>query len=169
MPSGYDDGDDIGIAPMTARGRNWPCLRQFCVFMENRVGRLNELLRHIERTDLRVVALSVVDTEDFAVARIMVDNTDRAREIFALNNFTVIENDILGVILPDDPQPFVSIFMAMVSAELNISYTYPLIYRRARNGAIAVHVDDIDQATHILSGLGHTLLTEQDLLEDDLY
>ena len=44
----------------TARGRDWPCLRQFGIFMENRVGTLHELLRHIERHDLRVMALTIV-------------------------------------------------------------------------------------------------------------
>ena len=53
------------------RGRSWPCLRQFCVFMENRVGGLNELLRHLERHDLRVVALSIANSVDCAIVRVM--------------------------------------------------------------------------------------------------
>ena len=75
---------DVVVGPSTARGRDWPCLRQFCVFMENRVGRLHDLLRQVERHDLRVIGLSVVDTVDVAVARIMLDNADRARETLTL-------------------------------------------------------------------------------------
>ncbi|QDT33400.1 acetolactate synthase [Thalassoglobus polymorphus] len=167
MPSGFDD--DIPIEPMTLRGRDWPCLRQFCVFMENRVGSLHQLLKQIEQHDLRILALSVVDTVDFAVARIMVDEPDRAREIFDLADLNFIENDILGVELPDEAQPFVSIFLALVSAEINISYTYPLLYRRNGRGAIAVYVDDVDQAGSILRDQGHQLLSEKDLLSDDEY
>ena len=162
-----DFGDEASITPATDRGRDWPCLRQFCVFMENRVGRLHELMRHIEQHDLRIVALSIVDTVDFAVARLMVDQTDRAREIFKLSGFTVTENDILGVELPDDPQPYVRICIALLSAELNIHYTYPLNYRRGGNGAIAIYVDDIDQATRILEAQGMTMVTEGDLTMDD--
>ena len=165
MPSGFDD--DIPIEPITLRGRDWPCLRQFCVFMENRVGKLHQLLKQIEQHDLRILALSVVDTVDFAVARIMVDETDRAREIFELADLNFIENDIIGVKLPDDDQPFVSIFLALVSAEINISYTYPLLYRHGGRGAIAVYVDDVDQAASILKDQGHELLSEKDLLADD--
>ena len=62
MSSGFSSG--VAIDPATARGRDWPCLRQFCVFMENRVGQLHDLLRQVERHDLRVVGLSVVDTVD---------------------------------------------------------------------------------------------------------
>lgn len=162
--------DDIGgeavVDPGTMRGQDWPCLRQFCVFMENRVGRLHQLLRHIEQHDLRVVALSLVDTVDFAVARVMVDQTDRAREIFKLSDFTFIENDVLGVELPDAPQPYVRICLALLAAEMNIHYTYPLNYRRGGRGAIAIYVEDIDQATRILEAQGMTLLTEGDLLSD---
>ena len=165
MPEDFGEGTIID--PATARGQDWPCLRQFCVFMENRVGRLHQLLRHIEQHDLRVVALSLVDTVDFAVARVMVDRTDRAREIFTLSDFTFIENDVLGVILPDDPQPYVRICLALLAAEMNIHYTYPLNYRRGGNGAIAIYVEDIDQATRILEAQGMQLLHEGDLLCED--
>ncbi|WP_437193993.1 acetolactate synthase [Planctomicrobium sp. SH527] len=167
MPSSYDD--DSIISPMTMRGRDWPCLRQFCVFMENRVGRLHELLKQIEQHDLRIIALSIVDTVDFAVARVMANDTDRVREILSLTDFTVIENDILGVELPDEYDPFGSIFRTLVSAEINIAYTYPLLYRRSRRGAIALYVDNIDVARQILQDKGHHLLTENDLQTDEFF
>ena len=162
-------GDDVVIDPATARGRGWPCLRQFCVFMENRVGLLHELLKQIERYDLRICALSVVDTVDFAVARVMVDDSDRAREILSLSNFTYIESDIIGLELPDEPDPFGTLFRILVGAEINISYTYPLLYRRARHGAIAIYVDDIDSARQILTDHGQHLLNENDLQADDYF
>lgn len=159
--------DNAAIGPGTLRGEDWPCLRQFCVFLENRVGRLNDLLRHIERDDLRVLALTVVDTVDFAVTRIVVDQTDRAREILQLNDFTFLENDVIGVELSTDPQPFLEIFRTLMSAELNVHYIYPLLYRRHGRGAVAVHVDDLDQAAEILKTQGLRLLRESDLIQDD--
>lgn len=167
MPADYDDGD--AVSPMTMRGRDWPCLRQFCVFMENRVGRLHELLRHLERHDLRIVALTIVDTNDFAVARVMVDDPDRVREILQLGSFTFIENDILGIELPNEADPFGAVFRTLVTAEINISYTYPLLYRRAPKGAIAIYVDNIDQARVVLEERGHRLLNENDLRSDDFF
>jgi len=169
MPSDYHDDDGSVTSPMTMRGRDWPCLHQFCVFMENQVGRLAELLRQIEQHDLRIVALSVVDTVDFAVARILVNETDRVREILKLTNFTVIENDLLGVELPEEADPFGTIFRQLVSAEINIAYTYPLLYRRSRKGAIAIYVDNLDAARQILTDHGHHLLTENDLLADEFF
>ena len=157
--------DDAPIEPLT--GRDWPCLRQFCIFLENRVGRLNDLLRHLERDDLRVRALSVIDSVDFAVTRLMVNETDLAREVLQLAGFTFIENDVLGIELPNSSQPFLEVFRPLVSAELNVHYTYPLLYRRRQRGAVAVHVDNLDQAAEILQSHGHRLLRESDLAQDE--
>ncbi len=137
------------------------------MFMENRVGRLHDLLRQVERHDLKVIGLSVVDTVDFAVARIMLDNADLARETLTLGGHTFMESDVIGAVLPDSPQPYLSIFTALITAELNIHYTYPLLLRRQGRGTIALHVDDIDQGTQMLASAGIQLITEGDLLDDD--
>lgn len=165
MPEDFEGNDKIG--PSTLRGRDWPSLRQFCIFMENRVGSLHELLRALERDDLRIVAMSVVDTIDFAVVRVIVDNPERGVELLRLGGFTYLENDILAVELPNEPQPYFAVINSLMRAEINIQYTYPLLYRRHPRGAIAVYIDDVDQAIRVLQHGGHTLLTENDLLEGD--
>lgn len=164
--SDWSGDDDDGYETATMERTSWPTLRQFCVFLENRVGKLHELLRHIEKHDLRVVALSIVDTVDFAVARVMVNQTDRARELFDLNGFNYFENDVVGVVLPDDPQPYLKIFLALLGAEMNIHYTYPLNYRRGTQGVIAIHVEDTETAMQILESCGFEIVTESDLNDD---
>jgi len=167
MSKGF--GGESTTDPSTMRGRSWPCLRQFGVFLENRVGSLHELLRRLERQDLRVMALSIVDSIDFAVARLVLDNVDRATELFQLSNFTVFESDLVGVELPDDPQPHVKICQALLETEINIHYTYPLLYRRKGRAAIAMHVDDVDLALKTLTDKGLRIVAENDLLQDDEY
>jgi len=160
-------GGGSSVDPSTMRGRDWPCLRQFGVFLENRVGMLHELLRHLEQHDMRVIALSIVDSVDCAIARLVVNNYERGREIFELSQFTVFETDLVGVELPDDSQPYVKICMALLETELNIHYTYPLLYRRRGRGAIALYVDDVDLAMRTLTEKGHRIVTENDLVDDD--
>lgn len=164
-----DIGDNLTADPMTMHGRGWPCLRQFSVFMENRVGKLHNLFKQFERQDLRIIALSVHDSVDFSTVRIMFDNTDRARELFQLSRFTVIEKDVVGVVLPDDPQPLLRIALALMEFELNIQYAYPLLFRRGGKGAIAICVDEVDTAMEMLRERGHTIITESDLADDDEY
>lgn len=167
MAKSYSGSGSSSVDPSTMRGRTWPCLRQFGVFMENRVGTLHELLRHLERHDLRVVALSIVDSVDVSIARMVLDNYERGKEILALGQFTTFETDLIGVEIPDDPQPYVKICLALLQAELNIHYTYPLLYRGRGHGAIALYVDDIDLGLRTLADKGHRIVTENDLLDDD--
>lgn len=164
-----DFGGGSVMDPSTMRGRNWPHLRQFCVFLENRVGRLHQLLRHLESHDLRVMALSIVDSVDCAIVRLMLDNYERAHELFELSPFTVVETDVVGVELPDVPQPYVTICLALLQAEVNIQYSYPLLYRRSKRGAIVLSVDNIDLSQKTLTDAGHRILSEDDLLEDDAF
>ena len=163
MSLGGQAGADAG----TLRGRDWPCLRQFGIFMENRVGTLHELLRHIERHDLRVMALTIVDSVDFSIARLVLNNYERALELFRLSEFNFFETDLIGVELSSDPQPFVKICIALLQAELNIHYTYPLLYRGKGQGAVALYVDDIEMGIKTLADKGHRIITENDLLEYD--
>lgn len=160
--------DGLGIADATARDQEWPCLRQFCVFLENQLGRLRDLLRHFERHDLRIVALSIVDSHDSAVARILLSSCDRGREILSLSGFAFFESDVIGVELPEGHQPFVTLCTSLLQAEVNIHYTYPLIYRRHGRGAIALSVDDLDMAIKVLAEHGHHMITDDDLLADDI-
>lgn len=84
-----------------------------------------------------------------------------------MGGFTYIEHDIVGVVLPEGTQPFMEIFVALMAAELNISYAYPLLWRRNGKGAIALYVDAADQAMQILRGHGLMVLEEGDLRSDD--
>jgi hypothetical protein len=167
MSSGF--AGQSGTESGTMRGRDWPCLRQFGIFMENRVGTLHELLRHIERHDLRVMALTIVDSVDFSIARVILSHYERALELFRLSEFKFFETDLIGVELTNDPQPYVQICIALLQAELNIHYTYPLLYRSKGRGAIALYVDDTEMGLKILSEKGHRIITENDLLESDEY
>jgi hypothetical protein len=167
MPQDFEGGEQTGMETM--RGRDWPALRQFCVFLENRVGRLNDVMRQLESLDTRVMAMSIVDSVDFAMVRLMFDNADRAREKLQLSGFLFSESDVVGVELPDGDKPFHEVCAALVKAEVNIHHAYPLLYRRNGRGAIAMFVDDVDQAVQILRDAQHRIVTEHDLQDDDEY
>lgn len=162
-------GNEAPTDPATMRGRNWPCLRQFGLLLENRVGSLHDLMRRLERDDLRVVALSIVDSIDCAVARFILSSYERGLELLELSDFRFFESDVIGVELPDHPQPHVAICTALLQTEVNIHYTYPLLYRRNGRGAIALYVDDVDQGMKTLREKGLTIITEGDLEKDDNY
>src|SRR5205809_7866821 len=99
MSFGGDEGSEVGFA--TARGRDWPSVRQFNVFVENRLGGLLNVVRRFETTDIRIVSLTIVDSADCAIIRIVLSDPERATEIFRLANLAYAERDLLVVKLPD--------------------------------------------------------------------
>src|SRR5256886_13215840 len=101
MSYGGDEGSEGGYA--TARGRDWPSVRQFNVFLENRLGALLEVVRRFETTDIRIVSLTVVDLADCSIVRIVLSDPERALEIFQQAGLPVTESDLLVVQLPEQP------------------------------------------------------------------
>jgi hypothetical protein len=165
MSSSY--GEDIGVGFTTARGRDWPSVRQFNVFLENRVGVMLDLVRKLEASSNRIVALSVDDSVDYSVMRIVLSDPERAHETFHLAGVSYVESDLLVVQLPDTPQPIARICKALLQAEINIHYAYPLLPSTRGQPALAIHVDLHETAVNTLQGEGFTLITERDLQAAD--
>jgi hypothetical protein len=149
----------------TAHGRDWPSVRQFNVFLENRVGALLDVVRRFETSDNRIVSLSIVDLADCAIVRMVLSDPERAKEIFEQAGVPVTESDLLVVQLPDSAQPLVDICKALLSAEINLDYAYPLMVGPQGRAAIAIHVDDHETAVQTLASKGFVIFTENDLNE----
>ena len=112
--------------PRTARGRDWAALRQFSVFLENRVGNLADLTRTLENARLRIVGLTIQESADAAVARLIVDDYERAHELFDLSDFCCFESDVVAVELPDVPNPLTDACRTLLRAELSVHYAYTI-------------------------------------------
>src|SRR2546423_1390680 len=162
-------GEGGGPAFGTARGPGWasgrPSVRQFNVFLANRIGALMDLVRRFEVTDIRIVSLTVVDSADCAIIRMVLSDPERALEIFQQGKMMVTESDLLVVKLPGGRQPLATICKALLTAELSIDYAYPLMIGVGPEGntALAIHVDDHETAAATLQDKGFTLYTEGDL------
>ncbi len=162
-----DAGENTGIGFATARGRNWPTLRQFTVFLENRVGQLLEVVRRFEGSRVRIVALSITDAGECAFVRFLLSHPEQGREILERAGLPLIESDLLGVELPDDHQPLLRICTALLQAEVNIIQAYPILVRPRGRPAVALMVDNTEMGLETLAGRGFTMTTEGDLNEDE--
>ncbi|MFL5241149.1 MAG: acetolactate synthase [Gemmataceae bacterium] len=159
------EGDDAGagIGYATARGRDWPSVRQFNVFLENRLGGLLDVVRRFESTDVHIVALTVVDSADCAIIRMVLSDPERATEIFQQAKLPYTESDLLVVQLPDGAQPLLQICKALLMAEIDVHYAYTLLVGAQGRPALALHVADHETAVNTLTRRGFVLYTENDL------
>jgi len=162
-----DAGEGSAVGFATARGRNWPTLRQFTVFLENRVGQLLELVRRFAGTRVRIVALSISDAGECAFVRFLLSHPEQGREILERAGLAIIESDLIGVELPDDPQPLVRICTALLQAEVNIIQAYPVLMRPRGRPVVALMVDNTEMGLETLGQKGFTMITEGDLDDDD--
>jgi hypothetical protein len=161
----FDESAGIGFATM--RGRNYPAIRQFTVFLENKVGKLLEVIRRFEGTRVRIVALSITDTAECAFVRFLLSHPEQGREILERAGLAIIETDLIGVELPEGPLALLEICTALLQAELNIVQAYPLLARPRGRAAVALMVDNIEIAQETLASKGFSMITEADLQEDE--
>lgn len=162
MSSGGEAGTDMS----TMRGRNYPAIRQFTVFLENRVGQLLEVVRRFEGSFVRIVAFSISDSAECAFVRFLLSHPEEGREILERAGLAIIESDLIGVELPDGPQPLLQICTALLQAEVNIIQAYPIMVRPHGRAAVALMVDNIDLGLETLAAKQFTMITEGDLLGD---
>ncbi len=159
-------GEESGTSFHTMRGRDYAGIRQFTIFLENRVGQLLEVIRRFEGTGIRVVAISINDSAECAFVRLVVSDPERGREILERAGLALIESDLVGVELPEGPQPLLRVCMALLQAEVNIIQAYPLMMQQTGNTpSVALMVDNLDVATDTLNAKGFRIITEGDLAE----
>jgi hypothetical protein len=161
MSSGEGTRTDYSVM----RGRNYPSIRQFTVFLENRVGQLLEVVRRFEGSRVRIVALSINDATECAFVRFLLSHPEQGREILERAGLAMIESDLIGVELPPGPQPLLAVCTALLQAEVNIVQAYPLIIRPHGRPAVALMVDNIEMALETLASKGFTMISEADLSE----
>jgi hypothetical protein len=156
-----DGGNELELE--TLSGRSWPSVTQFSVFLENRVGQLLEVYRSFQGSKVRIVGLTISDSADCSILRLILSHCEQGREILAITKRAFAENELLVVELPSGPQALADMCMALLQAEINIHYAYPLLVHPRNRPAVAIHVDNIEQASVTLRSMGFEVLCEADL------
>lgn len=153
------------LPPETASGGGFELtrVRQFTVFLENRVGRLMALLRALEEDGQHLHALAIEESADAALVRIIVSDPDRAKPNLKSRGFSLSTTEVLCVELPkNDAMPLQSVCQALLAAELNLHYTYPML-KGISGPAVVIYVDDSTLGCRLLFRKGFRILSEADL------
>ncbi len=160
-----NDDSNATIEFDTMRGRDYPTIRQFTVFLENRVGRLLEIVRRFQNTSARIVAMNIIDSTECCIVRFVLSHPEQGREILERAGLAMIESDLVAIELPQVNQPMIQVCEALLQAEVNLIQTYPLLVRHDRNQVLALMVDNVELAQATLSCQGFKIINENDLLD----
>jgi len=161
MSLGEAGGNELGFETM--HGRNWPSVTQFSIFLENKVGQLLEVVRAFHGTRVRIVGLSISDSADCCIVRLMLSHPEQGREILERHKLSFAESELLVVELPAGPQSLAELCVGLLQAEINLHYSYGLIVHPHGRAAVAIHVDNNEAASATLHDKGFEILSESDL------
>jgi hypothetical protein len=137
---------------------------EFSIFLENRVGRLKEMLDMLSAASLDLLGMSIVDATDWGVVRAVFSQPDRARQVLRERSLPFTESDVLLAELTGSNSLAV-ICTHLLAAEINIHYAFPLTVRRSDNPVMVLHVDNNELARQTLARHGVILLGGEDLDE----
>jgi len=133
-------------------------VEQISIFIENKSGRLAEVTRVLGEQGVNIRALSLADTSDFGILRLIVDKTDLAKEILRDKGFTVSKTEVVAVEVPDQPCGLANILKVLDEASVNVEYMYAFVERCAGNAVIIFRFDETDSAIRVLQGKGVNIL-----------
>ena len=137
-------------------------VKQISVFIENKHGKLAEVARYLADHDINLKALSIADTQDFGILRIIVDDPDKAKEVLLDGGYITKRNNVLAAALSDEPGALANILDILAEAGVSIEYTYAFLSQK--QGAYMIfRVDDNMKAAAALAAHGIKTADQNDL------
>lgn len=133
-------------------------VEQISIFIENKSGRLAEVTRVLGEAGINIRALSLADTSDFGILRLIVNKTDEAKAVLKSKGFTVNKTDVVAVEVPDRPLGLNSILEILDQGKVNVEYMYAFVERCGENAVIIFRFDNTDDAILVLTQGGITIL-----------
>lgn len=125
-------------------------VEQIAIFLENKSGRLAEITAILAANGINIRAMSLADTADFGILRLIVNDTASAKQILKDNGFTVGTTEVLVAEVQDKPGGLAKVLQIIKESDLNIEYMYAFTQKSGDTGLIIFRFDELDKAINIL-------------------
>ena len=138
-------------------------VNQISVFLENKKGRLLEALETLAKTRINIRALSIADTSEFGILRLIVPEPEQARKALEKDGFTVGENEVIVVGVDDKPGGLADILRMLKSANLNVEYLYAFVARSGNKAVVVLRTENINSGIKALQKGGAKVLSSREV------
>lgn len=125
-------------------------IKQLSVFLENKSGRLVRVAQVLGEAGINIRGLSIADTSDFGILRMIVDRPEKAVEVFKIKGIMATVTDVIAMEVPDQPGGLARVLEYLQEADINIEYLYSFIEKQSANAIIMMRVEKIDEALAVL-------------------
>ena len=140
-------------------------IKQLSIFVENKRGRLVEITKMLADSGVNMRALSIADTRDFGILRLIVDDTQKACLVLAENNVMVKITDVVAVEMPHRTGSLNAALTVLNGAGINVEYLYAFLSSSGQGAYVVLRVADTAQAEQALKDAGYNVLNDEDKIE----
>jgi hypothetical protein len=138
-------------------------VKQISVFLENKKGRLAEVTRTLSHEKINIRALSLADTADFGVLRIIVDNPERSLTVLKSHGFVAQVTEVIAVEVEDKPGGLARILEVLDQDNVNVEYMYAYVEKSRDNAIVICRIDDRERALQVLEKNGIATVSAEGL------
>ena len=135
-------------------------VKQLSVFVENRTGTMVEIIQVLGECGIDIRALSIADTTDFGILRLIVSDPERALSALKERNITVSITEVIGVKLVDRPGGLANVLTILRDGDISVEYMYAYVSKSEENACIILWVSDTERALNILNDHGVSIVDE---------
>jgi len=136
---------------------------QLSVFLENKKGRLAKITEILAEAGIDIRALSIADTTDYGILRLIVDDPDKAHQTLKANEFTVTITKVIGISVSDVPGAFAHAMRLLEDGDVQIEYAYAFITREPGKAYVILRVNDREKALSLLSKAGVKIIKQEEI------
>ena len=140
---------------------------QVSVFIENKPGHLQNVLKILSDAGINIITLTIAETSDFGILRLIVNDPDKARKSLHAAGITSSVTDVLAIEIDDRPGALFRAIDTFSKKKLNIEYMYAFTEKRGDRAVLIFRFDDIEAAKKALAEEGYQIVKKIDLIKDD--
>lgn len=138
-------------------------LKQLSIFVENKHGRLAEITGLLTEHDIDIRALSIADTTDYGILRLIVDKPEQAKKALQEEGFTVSLTNVIAVAIDDTPGALAKVVKVLCDKEIGIEYVYAFLNPNRGSACVILRVEDNEMASEVLGEAGVRLMNDQEV------
>lgn len=140
-------------------------VKQLSVFLENKAGRLLETTEVLAQQGINIRALSIAETAQFGIVRLIVNDTAKACDLLKMHDFTVEITEVIAIEVDDNPGELARVLRVLHQNNLNVEYAYAFVERKQDKAVIIAKIEDIGRAITVLNNNGIKTITQKELYQ----
>ena len=140
-------------------------IRQISIFLENKPGQLSAICRDLADAKINIVTLSLADTADFGIVRMIVDDHEKAKAVLTDKGHVVNVREVIAVCVPDRSGGMAEVMQVLDKAGVNIEYSYAFAFHKGEKAVLVFRFSDNNKAESALKAAGYTTLGENEVSE----